>query len=145
MGIEGDLTGAELRSQVENLKNISDQIDAAEAIVKDLNKQYETISQNLITYLQETKQKTVAFPGLLKITEVTDFYFGQPQSDEDVQNFNAWLENEGLQSLRKVNSQTLNAELNRRRKLAEENEELFIPPPGIDLPTTRHKLRVNKA
>lgn len=141
----GDLTGAALRSYVEKLKDISDQIDSAESVVKSLNQEYEKLSQILISHLQTTGQKTVAFPGLLKVTEVTDFYFGQPQSDDDVQNFNAWIEAEGLNSLRKVNSQTLNAELNRRRRAAEDAGELFIPPPGIDIPTTRHKLRVNKA
>ena len=79
------------------------------------------------------------------VNKQTTYSFKQPDGIESTEEFNKWLEDEGLNHLRKVNSQTLNSELNRRRKEAEENGELFIPPPGIEIPTLITKLNARKA
>lgn len=141
----GEITVEQLRAHVEQLKSLSDQIDSASEILKGLNKQYDELSAKIMEALEKNGLENFKVPGLLTVYTVDRYSFKQPMGQENEEAFNAWLEQENLSHLRKLNSNTLNSELNQRRKKAEETGELFMPPPGIEAPTIIKQLNARKA
>lgn len=135
----------QLRSYVEQLKNLSEQIDTASDILKGLNNQYNEIEQKILVVLEENQMDGIKIPGVLNVYTSEHYSFKQPSGNENEHEFNTWLEQEGLTHLRKLNSNTLNSELNNRRKKAAEDGQLFMPPPGIDAPTIIKRLNARKA
>lgn len=135
----------EVPAVLEQLKSVREQIDSTKNILSELNAKHEEISNILLEYIEKTKQNGIKVSGLLHVYKVEHYDFRQPDGVENEQAFNNWLKEEELDHLRKVNYQTLNSELNRRREKAIEEGQLFQPPPGIELPNLRIKLNVRKA
>lgn len=137
------ITVEQLRKEVEELKSLRDQEDSAEEILSGIKRQIEEKKQAILACLQENNLENFKVPGVLQVSIRNEFYVKQPESAEEVSAFNQWLQKEGLEDLRKVNSQTLNKLYRERLEAAAEQGEI-VDIPGLQPPTTRTTLTTRK-
>ena len=138
-----EMTVDQLRKEVEELKALSEQEDSAEEILNGIKKQIEAKKQIILSCLQANNLDNFKVPGVLQVSIRNEFYVKQPDTVEKVQAFNSWLETNGLDELRKVNSQTLNKLYRERLEAAAEQGEI-VEIPGLDMPTTKTTLTKRK-
>ena len=140
---KADLTVSDLKSEIEILKKLKEDSDAAEAAFDIVKASYETQRTKILAFLQENELPNFKVPGVLNVSVVNEFYVAYPQTQEDIEKFNAWLEDTGRSHMRKLHSATLNSLFKEEMEKATENGEV-VQIPGLGQPTTKQKLMVRK-
>lgn len=137
------LTLNDMPRAAEELKSLRDQKEQAEKILKEINEQLDSKKMEIISCLEENKMTSFSAPCGIKINIREEYTVTQPDSIENEQKLNAWLAENNLDNLRKVNYQTLNSMYRERLEIAtEKGEPLFIP--GLNAPNRRVTITVRK-
>lgn len=137
-------TVAELKTKVLELKELKDLEKDADDELERRKALRKAKEEEIFVILEANELKNFKVPGVLTCSIKNEYYVAYPQSMEDIEAFNGWLEEQGLTHLRKVNSQTYISEIRKRIDEAREKGELFSIP-GVPEPTTKQSLQARKA
>lgn len=138
-----ELTIDQLRTEIETLRKLRDRIDEIEAEADGIKKELEAKKLDILACLQRNNLENFKVPGVLNVSIRNEFYVKQPDTPEKEKAFKEWLESEGLDHLRKVNFQTLNALYRERIDAAAEQGEIVVIP-GLDQPGIRTTLSMRR-
>ena len=135
---------ADFTSELEKLKTLQGELDEAERVADQIKEKFTEQKVRVMTFMQENEYTNHPIPGGGKVVIANKFYCAYPQSQEDIEKFHAWLDEQGRGHERKMHSQSLNTLVNNMMEEAKERGEVVELPPGIGLPSTKQELRVYK-
>lgn len=138
-----ELTVDQLRSEVEELKRLQEITNQAEEVFDQAKAKVDAKKMQILDCLERNGLENFKVPGVGQVYTRTEFFVKQPQSAEAEAEFNSWLQTNGYDHLRKVNTNTLKSFYREQLEVAAEKGEIvFIP--GLELPTTRKTLTMRK-
>lgn len=142
--MSSEITLANFRAEIELLKQLKDKKEECENIADEAAAKFNEQKEKVLSYMQEHELPSMKVPGVANIVIANKFYCAYPQSQEDIQKFHEYLDTIGRGHERKLHSQTLNTLVNQMVEEAKDKGEVYTPPPGLGLPTTKAELRVLK-
>jgi hypothetical protein len=138
-----EITVKALHDAIKELKELKDQHDTASDILDGIKNSLDTKKNQVLSMLQATGKTSESVPGVMNAVLTHKYYVAQPESAEAEAEFNAYLAENNLDSMRKVNSATLTKFVREQFEAAAEKGELANIP-GIKPPTIEVALRMNK-
>jgi len=139
-----ELSVSELKEEIQTLSRLKSEHDAIEEILDAKKKELEAKKLEILACLQRNELPGLKVPGVLNVSVRNEFYVKQPINQENEEAFYAWLKENNLDGMRKVNHQSLNALYRERLEAAAEQGDIVVIP-GLETPTTRTTLTIRKA